>query len=169
MRQGDLPNEVKQYVSKAASTKCWVWTGGTSKNKNHRRPYFRGTPAYRYIFVKVVRPLARHEFVCHTCDNPMCVNPSHMFVGSQKDNMQDAVAKKRKVGRPHKQHPQLQEMRELRAAGATNYAIAKRLKIDHSVVRWHLRDSSNPNVPTVQSLQQMRVRSRQKALVQTSS
>ena len=51
------------------------------------------------------RLLTRNEYVCHTCDVPLCVNPDHLFVGSQRDNMKDAAAKGRMTGlRPPKTH-----------------------------------------------------------------
>lgn len=133
-----IPSECARFVSVAGDGECWAWIGGTSKNKNHRRPYFRNKPAYRYIYERAVRPLSSNEFLCHKCDNPMCVNPSHLFVGSQADNMRDAVTKGRAVGRPSKRHPLADRMVAMREVGASIYQIAKSLGLDHSTIRWHL-------------------------------
>jgi DNA invertase Pin-like site-specific DNA recombinase len=76
--------------------------------------------------------------LCHKCDNPMCVNPSHLFVGTQVDNMRDAVAKGRPVGRPSKRHPLASRMIAMRKSGSSMYGIAKSLGLDHSTIRWHL-------------------------------
>lgn len=77
---------------------CWEWKIGNS------HPSFlvdgKYTKASRYIWEKThnVR-LTRKEFVCHHCDNPLCVNPDHLFIGSQDDNMKDMAAKGRRWGR----------------------------------------------------------------------
>lgn len=133
-----VPKECEVYVAVGGKGECWLWVGGTSRNKKHRRPYFRSKPAYRYIYESIFGPLSKNEFLCHKCDNPMCVNPSHLFVGSQADNMKDAVAKGRPIGRPSKRHRLADQMIGMRKKGASMYRIAKSLGLDHSTIRWHL-------------------------------
>ena len=44
---------------------------------------------------KLGRPLQREEHACHTCDTPACINPEHLWAGSQRDNIRDAACKGR--------------------------------------------------------------------------
>ncbi len=81
---------------------CWVWTastvtGGYGKfwdGKRHVR-------AHRYAWEMVNGPVPNGLEVLHTCDNPPCVNPAHLFLGTQADNMRDMVRKGRMWTQQH--------------------------------------------------------------------
>lgn len=91
------------YVDRNADAECWIWRGDRSRF-GHGRFLFLGnrTQAHRYAYELTHGPLSDAAILCHKCDVPGCVNPSHMFVGTQKDNIQDSVRKGRwPTGRAH--------------------------------------------------------------------
>ena len=77
---------------------CWEWTA--KKNKQgygEIRVNYKHTRAHRVSFEMFNGPIDGGNVVCHTCDNPSCVNPHHLFQGTQSDNMQDMVRKGRQA------------------------------------------------------------------------
>lgn len=78
---------------------CWPWLGEHDADGYGRaRVDGRRVGAHRLALEqKLGRPLAPGMCACHTCDNPDCVNPAHLFEGTRADNNHDMVAKGRLV------------------------------------------------------------------------
>lgn len=77
---------------------CWQWRAGTFSNGYGQ--FFDGKNkigAHRYSYELAHGVVNKLLKICHTCDNRRCVNPQHLFLGTQKDNMQDMIKKNRKV------------------------------------------------------------------------
>ncbi len=84
------------YVAVGKPNECWEWQGFCSLD-GYGRFRFDGKSvgAHRFIFWFTTGVDPRDYFVCHHCDNPSCVNPKHLWMDTQKANIQDAVKKER--------------------------------------------------------------------------
>lgn len=72
---------------------CWIWTGPTN---NHGYGRFGGSRyAHRVSYQLAHGPIPPGMVVLHRCDNPPCVNPDHLSLGTQRDNVRDMVTKGR--------------------------------------------------------------------------
>lgn len=90
---------LERYQVKADG--CWGWTGTTDNRgygvlSNRDKSTSRSPEkAHRVSFEKQFGPISDGMNICHSCDNPPCTNPDHLFQGTQKDNMNDCSAKGR--------------------------------------------------------------------------
>jgi hypothetical protein len=81
---------------------CWEWVRSLTENTPNGYGLImvngKRMGAHRYAFVMATgQAIPRGWHVCHRCDNPRCVNPEHLFLGSAQDNQDD---RKRKLGKP---------------------------------------------------------------------
>ena len=92
-------NIVDKFWSRVAKTSsiddCWEWQAGRSS----RYGYFfippRNQLAHRVSWMFTYGDIPEGMCVCHKCDNVFCVNPNHLFLGTQTDNMRDMKSKGR--------------------------------------------------------------------------
>lgn len=99
-RTGTESARVANFYAKVVvlgQKECWPWRGAT---KPDGRGQFRITPyksssASRGSYELFVADVPDSMMVCHSCDNVNCVNPGHLFLGTQEDNIRDMIEKSR--------------------------------------------------------------------------
>jgi hypothetical protein len=103
---------MERFFSKIDKTEtCWVWTAGLRGKTGYGAFKLNGKviDAHRISYELHNTVIPPGMYVCHTCDNRKCVNPNHLFLGSAKDNHQDAVNKNRIIpglsSKKRRKHP----------------------------------------------------------------
>lgn len=86
-------------VNKNGSNDCWEWNGylfETGYGKvSIKRLHKNALKAHRVSYMMHCGPIPKGMKICHKCDNRKCVNPAHLFLGTQQDNVKDMIAKGR--------------------------------------------------------------------------
>ena len=146
-----------EKVDKKGIDECWPWIGQITE-KGYGRARFNGGRyyAHRIIFwlqnpglIELNAPKIDRDtsgFLLHKCDNPICCNPSHLFVGSQLDNIKDRDSKGRHADFAGDKNPnskfdmeQVLEMREQNKNGKSAMLLSKEHNVSYSCMKRLLR------------------------------
>jgi hypothetical protein len=112
--------------------KCWLWT----KSKNHsgygqfNAGSGRTILAHRYSYEIHHGPIPKNFFICHKCDQPSCVNPKHLFAGTNADNIADMKKKGRSLKGERHPHSRFKDsdILNIRKSAETIQALSEKYK-----------------------------------------
>jgi hypothetical protein len=119
---------------------CIEFTGGKDNNGYghfYISEKINTVKAHRYSYELHYGKIENNLLVCHKCDNPSCVNPEHLFLGTNKENMQDMVNKGRAAKHQDTHHNAkinseiVKEIRQYISLGYKNVEIAKIYNLEH--------------------------------------
>lgn len=133
-----------RYVDKRGPGECWEWTRSTATNNGYGRFWIAGRHAIasRYAYEMEHGPIPEGLEVCHKCDNPKCVNPAHLFLGTHSENLRDAEHKRRLWHARGSKHPlakltesQVRAIRKTyRAGGVTQSSLARKYGVSQTSI-----------------------------------
>ena len=147
------PPAVRFWPRVRKSLGCWEWAGRRSRRGYGEFDVDGGRVAAHRMAWQLARgPIPDGLLVCHHCDNPACVRPDHLFLGTQADNMCDMAAKGRHGYPRGEDHPSARlsnvdaaEIRRLyRAGGVTQDALARHFGVCQSHVSRIVREFRRP-------------------------
>ena len=148
-------------VVKGNDSECWLWQTWLDR-QGYGIFQFRYNKIKKKVRASRVSYMLTHDcsitsdqFVCHTCDNPQCVNPSHFVLADNDWNIADCVAKGRQrhvVGEKHSKSKltdqSVVEIRKQISLGGSQLSVAKKFGVSRSAVRQILSGATWKHVPS---------------------
>lgn len=156
MHKGRYPPPEERFwaqVDKQGPDDCWPWTGCLSNGYGLLYVNDKSCRVHRYSYELVHGPIPDGLFACHTCDNPSCCNPAHIFLGTTGDNTRDAARKKRMpYGETHHNakltETDVRQIRSEYADGLVSYSVlAARYDVSKQLIYRVIRRKAWKHIP----------------------
>ncbi len=122
---------------------CWIWCGAFNPKNGYGllRDGEKTKLTHRLSYEIFKGKIEKGKYICHSCDNKLCINPDHLWIGSQSENIQDALNKKRwnpprgeSNGKSLLSEENVIEIRKLLEQNMKQNQIAEKFNIDQSTV-----------------------------------
>ena len=125
-----------RHASPEPNTGCWLWTGSVDKQGYGQLARGPTKKAHRLSYELFNGLIPVGQFVCHSCDQPGCVNPDHLFIGTALDNNQDAMRKGRTACGQGKSASKLTDdaVRYIRSSRLNSTALANMFDVSVATV-----------------------------------
>jgi len=130
-----LSEKIERNIIRIPESGCWIWMSSLNPGGYGKTGIGRGSclSAHRVSYEQKFGPIPKDKFALHTCDIKCCVNPDHIFIGNQKENMADKVHKNRQAkGEKHGRH-KLTEKQAMEIKFSTNPPIDLAKKFNCSI------------------------------------
>ena len=127
---------------------CWIWlVGRDTDGYGQFRIGSRTLKAHRVSYTFFIGEIPKGSFVCHSCDNPPCINPKHLWLGDAKSNARDREKKKRGADRKGDKAPMVKltwkKVQRIRAIkGLSQQKIGEKFDISQTAVGAILRNET---------------------------
>ena len=124
------------------SSTCWLWTGARKSQMGYGAIWCRPRllSAHRLSWYIKHGPIPRGMMVLHRCDNPLCIRPSHLYLGTHTENMADMSKRGRtdRTGRPGMKNGRAkltdEQVQEIRTSNEPRSTLVKKFGITKCVV-----------------------------------
>jgi hypothetical protein len=131
----------ERFWSKVNKTEfCWIWTASVKKN-GYGQIGYNGTKLYAHRLSWELNngTIPEDKLVLHKCDNPKCVNPDHLFIGTTQDNINDKIDKNRQAkgeinGMSKLTDINIIDIRKKYHEGIKNRDLCKEYNVSHSTI-----------------------------------
>jgi hypothetical protein len=138
-----IPLEIRFWAKVDRSGDCWLWTASIRRGYGRIRIDGKDAVAHRVAWELTNGPIPDGLEACHRCDVRNCVNPGHLFLGTSKDNKQDAISKGRHCFGVRHHAAKLTdadvlEARNLRLGGMNWCQLARRFGVTRMALKFAL-------------------------------
>lgn len=142
-------------INRHSESGCWLWTGATTGRGKYRHgsvglPRLRATAKASRVAWELYRGRIPDGLqVLHSCDNPLCVNPEHLFLGTHAENMADMKEKGRSTHGEKSARAKLtrEQVFAIRQSTEAHTVMAKQFGVPHHAIRQIRKGTTWPDVP----------------------